>query len=126
MIISILLTVIMRWNGTDITGIPTLIYHDELLFSNGPITDPFGPGRLICEIQEDTPVTWEFVDGSTVPDSPNNMESSRKDRTEFLASLGYQELVISSAASILMQLASGGAVQEEKVFMWEYTEEVSS
>ena len=38
----------MRWNGTDITGIPTLIYHDELTNYYGSITDPNGPGRLIC------------------------------------------------------------------------------
>ena len=50
----------MRWNGTLITSnIPTLIYHDELLSTTGPITDPNGPGSLICESETAT-LFWAY------------------------------------------------------------------
>ena len=42
----------MRWNGTDITGVPTFIYHDELLLisKDSMITNPDENGSLICTI----------------------------------------------------------------------------
>ncbi len=58
------IAVSVRWNGTDITGIPTLIYHDELYTGNGPITDPDGPGRLICNSSLSLPLFfWRSADG---------------------------------------------------------------
>ncbi len=66
----------MRWNGTDITGVPTFIYHDELLFQTGVLTDINAPGRLVCVFPTETTVTWERVDGSSI-------SSSTRDRDEF-------------------------------------------
>ena len=43
-----LCTVSMFWNGTNITTIPTFIYHDELTDSHSAFTDPFAPGHLVC------------------------------------------------------------------------------
>ena len=58
----------MRWNGTNITGVPTFIYHDELT-AGTPNTnlapDPDGPGVLSCSsdtIQTTAPINWHFVD----------------------------------------------------------------
>ena len=57
----------MRWNGTDITGVPTLIYHDELITSTDDvITDPDGQGSLICYSTAGT-VVWVLVPTTAVP-----------------------------------------------------------
>ena len=49
----------MRWNGTVITGVPTFLYHDELLTSSADtITDPDGQGSLICRSETQTTVNW--------------------------------------------------------------------
>ena len=57
----------MRWNGTDITGVPTFIYHDELI-AGAPNTslapDPDGPGVLSCSsetIQTTTTINWHLT-----------------------------------------------------------------
>ena len=53
----------MRWNGTDITNVPTVIFHEELLVSNygdDVIPDPDGPGSLICSSETVANVTWLF------------------------------------------------------------------
>ena len=54
----------MRWNGTDITGQLTFIYHDELIISGDDIiTNRNGPGSLICSSETQTTVLWHFTDG---------------------------------------------------------------
>ena len=62
----------MRWNGTDITGVPTFIYHDELLTTNDSmITDPDGQGSLICRFEMQTTVYWSVVHGDPVSNATN-------------------------------------------------------
>ena len=61
----------VTWNGTDITGRPTLIYHDEVVsinYSSPPtIVNPNGLGGLICSsIDTVGPIAWHPGDGSTV------------------------------------------------------------
>ena len=56
---SILVT--MRWNGTNITGVPTFIYHDELATRTDGTISPDGPGSLICSIPANISVTWSLV-----------------------------------------------------------------
>ena len=51
----------MMWNGTDITRIPTFIYHDELLTGTGPISF-FVPGTLVCYSTNMIRIEWEFVE----------------------------------------------------------------
>ena len=72
----------MRWNGTVITGdTPTLIFHDELFSGTGPITDPDGPGRLVCTSETPTTVRWSFpTDASriTAGDSTDNFFHRRE------------------------------------------------
>ena len=64
--------VTVTWNGTDITGDIVLIYHEELYGSPGPspITDPNGPGRLICTGTSGTP-TWRLTNGDSISESSN-------------------------------------------------------
>ena len=58
----------MTWNGTDITGVPTLIYHDELLSYNGPNNHPDAPGRLLCISRTPRPIYWSYpTDASRIP-----------------------------------------------------------
>ena len=63
--------VTMRWNGTDITRVPTFIYHDELIA--GPpgaslASDPDGPGVLVCcSGSSETTINWNFVDRMVDP-----------------------------------------------------------
>ena len=52
----------MLWNGTNITGVPTLIYHDEL-YPNDREYDPNGPGSLTCRV-EGPLVRWFMTDGN--------------------------------------------------------------
>ena len=55
----------MRWNGTDITNVPTFIYQDELIRSRDDIiTDPDGPGSLICVSSAQTLLDWFMVFGT--------------------------------------------------------------
>ena len=61
----------VTWNGTDITGRPTLIYHDEVVainYSAPPtIVNPNGLGGLICSsIDTVGPIAWHPGDGSAV------------------------------------------------------------
>ena len=56
----------MLWNGTNITDTPSLIYHDELLRSADPITNPNGPGTLVCISEMPLTVNWFGIDGVTV------------------------------------------------------------
>ncbi len=59
----------MRWNGTDITGIPTMIYHDELITSqDDAIADPDGSGSLICSF-----VAWLDIDWFGVTDAAGDI-----------------------------------------------------
>ena len=55
----------MRWNGTDITVRTDIIYHDELIASSdNEITDPDGPGSLICSSASRARVDWLGVTDS--------------------------------------------------------------
>ena len=69
----------MRWNGTDITGVPTLIYHDELITStDNVITDPDGEGSLICSSVAQTTVSWMSIRGSNATTQSNgNFKQTR-------------------------------------------------
>ena len=60
----------MRWNGTDITGIPTFIYHHELIAGlpdEDLLPDPDGPGVLSCSATFGT-ISWNFVDRMINPE----------------------------------------------------------
>ena len=65
----ILLLVTMRWNGTDITRVPTFIFHDELIAGNATLPpDPDGPGVLSCSSASGTTtINWNFVDRIIIP-----------------------------------------------------------
>ena len=69
----------MRWQGTDITGVPTLIYHDELIIStDNVITNPDGQGSLICSSVAQTTVSWMHVNGRTATTNSNgNFKQTR-------------------------------------------------
>ena len=58
--VIIFCAVIMRWNGVNITGIPTFIYHDEL--GSGNISDLDRQGSLICSSAANSSVFWQRVD----------------------------------------------------------------
>ena len=57
---------ILRWNNTDITGIPTFIFHDELITGFPDTTlpsDSDGPGVLSCSSASGTTtIIWHYVD----------------------------------------------------------------
>ncbi len=54
----------VTWNGTTITG-PVLIYSDELPVNPSANTtgDPNRPGALICRSEDETRVSWHFING---------------------------------------------------------------
>ena len=70
----------MTWNGTDITNIPTFIYHDELT-DNLFFTDPNGPGSLVCTSVGLRNVLWAYpTDDSNIGiliDNSQNFVHSR-------------------------------------------------
>ncbi len=60
----------MTWNGTTVDG-PVLIYHDELILINDTdvltiITDPDGPGNLVCRSTQSITPSWRLTDASAV------------------------------------------------------------
>ena len=57
------------WNGTGVDNPILFIYYDELFATAGvaPITDYFGPGRLVCSGSMTT-ASWKYVSGSEVLD----------------------------------------------------------
>ena len=67
----------MRWNGSDITGIPTFIFHDELVdgldqLSSPPTTPEVdGPGRLVCRSETQATINWLLANGVPVTTSSN-------------------------------------------------------
>ena len=66
----------MRWNGIDITRVPTLIYHDELIAGTPGASlnpDPDGPGVLSCSSTSGTTIEWHFVDRMINPSSTGNI-----------------------------------------------------
>ncbi len=69
----------MWWNGTDITGIPILIYHDELITSqDDAITDINGPGSLACRF-----IAWLDINWFGVTDAAGNITTGNfKQRKE--------------------------------------------
>ncbi len=72
----------MWWNGTEITGIPTLIYHDELVISTSIVTDPNGPGHLICRSETQEVVDWLDVhDNSVTTETSGNFFQQRMTTT---------------------------------------------
>ena len=56
----------VTWRGNNITGIPTLIYHDEVepvMYSPPPtLSNPNGPGGLLCSSTVG-PIAWHPGDG---------------------------------------------------------------
>lgn len=72
----------MMWNGTVITSdTPTLIFHDELFSSTGPITNSIGPGRLICTSQTPSIVYWAYTTSNsriTAGDTTDNFFHQRE------------------------------------------------
>ena len=60
--------VTITWRGNNITGIPTLIYHDEVetvMYSPPPtLSNPNGPGGLLCNSTVG-PIAWHPGNGST-------------------------------------------------------------
>ncbi len=69
----------MRWQGRDITGVPTLIYHDQLVSSiDNVITDPDGQGSLICSSVAQTSVSWMTAFNTAVATNSNgNFKQTR-------------------------------------------------
>ena len=63
-----LYAVTVTWRGNNITGIPTLIYHDEVetvMYSPPPtLSNPNGPGGLLCS-STIGPVAWSAGDGTS-------------------------------------------------------------
>ena len=59
------------WNGTNITGVPTFIYHDELINRSSFNNVSDGPGRLICRSETLRLVRWLYVNGNIVQPAPN-------------------------------------------------------
>ena len=55
------------WRGSNITGIPTLIYHDEVetvIYSPPPtLSNPTGPGGLLCSSTVG-PIAWHPGNGA--------------------------------------------------------------
>ena len=60
----------VTWRGNNITGIPTLIYHDEVetvMYSSPPtLSNPNGPGGLLCSSTVG-PIAWWPGDGRMQP-----------------------------------------------------------
>ena len=60
--------VTVTWRGNNITGIPTLIYHDEVetvIYTNPPtLSNPNGPGGLLCNSTVG-PIAWWAGNGLT-------------------------------------------------------------
>ena len=99
----------MTWNGTDITGVPTFIYHDELFRGTGPITDPDGPGRLICRSLTQTaqPVRWLDVSGSIVRDL-HSQSSAFFQRRKTLSNVELSRLSLSTTYTIMRRANTSG------------------
>ena len=66
----------VTWNGTNITGRPTLIYHDEVtaIYYRPPPTlrNPNGPGGLLCNSTVG-PIAWWPGNGLTNPPFDTNV-----------------------------------------------------
>ena len=66
----------MTWNGTNITNIPTFIYHDELTdedISNK--TDINGPGILVCTSVALRDISWAHPTYSSSIDLTDNTQN---------------------------------------------------
>ena len=70
--------VTVTWRGNNITGIPTLIYHDEVetvMYSSPPtLSNPNGTGGLLCTSTVG-PIAWHPGDGRM-----QSFDTNRKDR----------------------------------------------
>ena len=107
--------VTMRWQGRDITGVPTLIYHDELVTStDNVITDPDGQGSLICSTVAQTTVSWMSVPGSAIVTHSNgNFKQTRAAGPPSLSQLTLGALPFTTprtdtAANGLWSCSAGG------------------
>ena len=73
--------VTVTWRGNNITGIPTLIYHDEVetvTYSSPPtLSHPNGPGGLLCSSTVG-PISW--WPGNGLINSPGPFDTNRDDR----------------------------------------------
>ena len=74
----ILYAVTVTWRGNNITGIPTLIYHDEVetvMYSPPPtLSNPNGPRGLLCSSTVG-PIAWWPGNGRMEP-----FQTNRNDR----------------------------------------------
>ena len=65
----------VTWRGNNITGIPTLIYHDEVetvMYSPPPtLSNPNGPRGLLCSSTVG-PIAWYPGNGLTNPPFDTN------------------------------------------------------
>ena len=63
----------VTWRGNNITGIPTLIYHDEVetvMYSPPPtLSNPNGPGGLLCNSTAGSIAWWPGNGAMTVFDT---------------------------------------------------------
>ena len=68
--------VTVTWNGTNITGRPTLIYHDEVTAINyrppPTLHNPNSPGGLLCNSTVG-PISWWGGTGVTDPPLDTNV-----------------------------------------------------
>ena len=65
----------VTWKGNNITGIPTLIYHDEVetvFYSSPTLSNPNGPGGLLCNSTVG-PIAWWPGNGLTDPPFDTNI-----------------------------------------------------
>ena len=73
--------VTVTWRGNNITGIPTLIYHDEVetvVYSTPPtLSNSNGPGGLLCNSTVG-PIAW--WPGNGLINSPGPFDTNRRDR----------------------------------------------
>ena len=71
----------VTWRGNNITGIPTLIYHDEVetvMYSPPPtLSNPNGPGGLLCNSTVG-PISW--WPGNGVIDDPGPFDTNVRPR----------------------------------------------
>ena len=92
----------VTWRGNNITSIPTLIYHDEVepvMYSSPPtLSNPNGPGGLLCSSTVGTIAWWS---GSNVTNQPFDANS-----------VGLQIYQIIPSGNLMAQIVRDGRSNE--------------